>query len=310
MSGYLKTTILMAGLTAFVGFLGFALGGPKGLMFALIFAGGMNLWAWFNSDKAVLRHYKAIEVNESSAPQLVRMVRDLSARAQLPMPKVYVIENDQPNAFATGRNPENAAVAATTGLLSRLTADEIEGVMAHELAHIKHRDTLIMTVTATLAGALSMLSNFAMFMGGGDGRRMHPLVGLLVMILAPIAASLVQMAISRAREFEADRLGAEISGKPKALASALANIANKAQVIDNHAAEANPASAHMFIINPLHMHAIDGLFATHPPTEHRIAKLMEMAEQGPVMYSAETQRTDDPFRSMFDDEPRDNNPWT
>lgn len=276
-NGYLKTTILMAGMTAFVGAIGFLIGGHSGLLVALGFAALGNFWAWFNSDKVVLRHYRAREVDHRDAPQLVGMIERLTRGANMPMPKVYIIDNEQPNAFATGRNPENAAVAATTGLLRRLSHDEIEGVMAHELAHIRNRDTLIMTVTATLAGALSMLANFAMFFGGGQNRP-NPIVGLIVMIFAPLAATIVQMAISRAREFEADRVGAEICGKPRALAEALANIAGHAQMIDNHQAESNPATAHMFIINPLHVHAIDGLFSTHPKTEERINRLIAMDE--------------------------------
>lgn len=280
MNGFLKTTILMAAMTAIVGGIGHLLGGAGGMMVALALAGAMNVWMWFNSDKMVLRHYNAQEVDMATSPNLVGMIERLSRNANLPMPKVYVIENDQPNAFATGRNPENSAVAITTGLMSRLSGDEIEGVMAHELAHIKNRDTLIMTVTATLAGALSMLANFAMFFGGSGENRPHPIVGLLVMIFAPLAATIVQMAISRAREYEADRVGAEICGKPQALASALERIATNARHIDNQPAEANPATAHMFIINPLHVHAIDGLFSTHPPTEERIRRLMGMAGAG------------------------------
>jgi heat shock protein HtpX len=276
MSGYLKTTLLMAGLTAFVGSLGFMVGGANGMMIALLVAGGMNLFAWFNSDKMVLKHFNAQQISHQDAPELYSMIERLSRNAQLPLPKIYVIQSDQPNAFATGRNPENAAVAITTGLMARLNYDEIEGVMAHELAHIKNRDTLIMTVTATLAGALSLLANFAMFTSNGNR---SPIVSLLIMFLAPIAASIVQMAISRAREYEADRVGADICDKPQALASALNKIASGAKQIDNHAAEANPATAHMFIINPLHMHAVDGLFSTHPPTEKRIAKLMDLVGQ-------------------------------
>ncbi len=275
MNGYLKTAVLMAGMTAFVGVIGQLVGGQSGMLIALLFAGAMNIWMWFNSDKAVLKHYNAQPVDMTTSPKLVGMIQTLAANAALPMPKVYVIENDQPNAFATGRNPQNSAVAITTGLMQRLTGDEIAGVMAHELAHIKNRDTLIMTVTATLAGAMSMLANFAMFFGGGENRP-HPLVGLIVMIFAPLAASIVQMAISRAREYEADRVGAEICGQPQALASALEKIAGSASQIDNARAEANPATAHMFIINPLHVHAIDGLFSTHPPTTERIRRLMAM----------------------------------
>ncbi len=281
-TGYLKTTILMAAMTALVGGLGYLVGGQGGLMIALLAAGGMNIWAWYNSDKAVLRHYGAREVDMESSPQLVSMIYRLAGNAGLPNPKVYIIENAQPNAFATGRNPQHAAVAITTGLMQRLNTDEIEGVMAHELAHVKHRDTLIMTVTATLAGALSMLANFAMFFGGSrgsDGRAMNPIVMLLVMLLAPIAASIVQMAISRSREYEADRMGAEISGKPRALATALEKISGMAGQIVNREAEANPASAHLFIINPLHVHAMDGLFSTHPSTENRIRRLIEIERQ-------------------------------
>lgn len=275
MNGYMKTAVLMAGMTAFVGFIGQMVGGQGGMLVALLIAGAMNVWMWFNSDKAVLKHYNALPVDMTTSPKLVGMIEILARNAGLPMPKVYVIENDQPNAFATGRDPQNSAVAITTGLMQRLTGDEIAGVMAHELAHIKNRDTLIMTVTATLAGALSMLANFAMFFGGGENRP-HPIVGILIMIFAPLAASIVQMAISRAREYEADRIGAEICGQPQALASALEKIAGSASQIDNERAEANPATAHMFIINPLHVHAIDGLFSTHPPTPERIRRLMAM----------------------------------
>ena len=262
----------MAGMTALLGWVGSLIGGRSGMMIALVMAGGMNFFAYFYSDKAVLKHYKAEEVSINH--DLYKMVAELSTRAQLPMPKVYIIHNAQPNAFATGRNPENAAVAASTGLLQNLSHAEIRGVMAHELAHIKNRDTLTMTVTATIAGAISMMGNFLMFSSNGQNR--NPLLGILAMILAPIAASIVQMAISRAREFEADKLGAEISGEPRALASALANISGKAGLIDNIEAEQNPATAHMFIINPLHVHAIDGLFSTHPRTEIRIEKLLAM----------------------------------
>ncbi len=280
-SGYLKTTILMAGMTALVMAIGSMVGGRQGMTIALGFAGLMNLWAWFNSDKAVLRRYNAKPVGPADAPQLYQTVERLARNAQLPMPRVYIIENEQPNAFATGRNPQNAAVAVNTGLLSRLRPDEVEGVIAHELAHIRHRDTLIMTVTATFAGAISMLANFGMMFGGGQGReRSSPLAGLALVILAPLAAGIVQMAISRTREFEADKAGAEISGRPRALASALAAISGHAELIDNIQAENNPATAHMFIINPLHMRSVDTLFATHPKTEERIRRLLEMDQQG------------------------------
>jgi len=278
----LRTTFLLGLLTAlFVG-IGFWLGGVGGMVIAFVVAAGMNVFAYWNSDKMVLRMYGAKEVSERQAPEFYAIVRDLAARAQIPMPKVYLIDTDQPNAFATGRNPENAAVAATRGLLQRLNREEIAGVMAHELAHVQHRDTLTMTVTATLAGAISMIANFAMFFGGSGDARNNPLgiVGvILVAILAPLAAMLVQMAISRGREYEADRRGAEISGQPLALASALAKISNQAAVIDNNQAERNPATAHMFIVNPLHAHAVDGLFSTHPSTQNRIARLQALAQE-------------------------------
>jgi heat shock protein HtpX len=274
--GYLKTTILMAGMTALFMSIGFMIGGGGGMMIALALAVGMNVYSWWNSDKMVLRYYKAKQVDQSTVPDLYNMVVQLAENAQLPMPKVYVIENDQPNAFACGRNPENASVAATTGLLRRLNSGEVAGVMAHELAHIKNRDTLIMTMTASIAGAIGMLANMMMFMGGGRDNRMGIIGTLAIMILAPFAASIVQMAMSRSREYEADRVGAEICGKPEWLADALAKIALKAKVIDNHAAEKNPSTAHMFIINPLHVHAIDGLFSTHPKTEERIRRLRAM----------------------------------
>lgn len=266
----------MAGLTALFMGIGFMIGGGGGMIIALILAVGMNVYSWWNSDKMVLRYYKAKQVDQSTVPELYNMVVQLAENAQLPMPKVYIIENDQPNAFATGRNPENAAVAATTGLLRRLSSGEVAGVMAHELAHIKNRDTLIMTMTASIAGAISMLANMMMFMGGGRDNRMGIIGTLAVMFLAPFAASIVQMAISRSREYEADRVGAEICGKPEWLADALGKIALKAKVIDNNAAEKNPSTAHMFIINPLHVHAIDGLFSTHPKTEERIRRLRAM----------------------------------
>jgi heat shock protein HtpX len=265
----------MAVMTALFMGIGGMLGGASGVVIALMIAAGMNVFAWWNSDKMVLRYYRAKQVYESTAPDLYNMVRQMADNAELPMPKVYIIDNDQPNAFATGRNPENASVAATTGLLRRLDAGEVAGVMAHELAHVKNRDTLVMTITATMAGAISMLANFAMFFGARESR-MGLLGTLAVAILAPIAASIVQMAISRAREYEADRVGAEICGRPEWLASALEKIAGKAKVIDNNAAERNPSTAHMFIINPLHMHAVDGLFSTHPKTEERVRRLRAM----------------------------------
>ncbi len=275
-----KTAILLAAMTALFMVVGFALGGEAGMVIALVVAAGMNVFSYWNSDKMVLRMYGARQVDDRTAPDLVGMTRQLAERAQLPMPKVYIIDSPQPNAFATGRNPENAAVAATTGLLNGLSREEVAGVMAHELAHIKNRDTLIMTVTATLAGALSMLANFGLFFGGN---RNSPLgiVGVLAMaILAPMAAGLVQMAISRTREYAADREGAAICGNPLWLAAALERIQGAASRIDYHAAERNPATAHMFIINPLHANKVDNLFSTHPNTANRVAALKQMASGG------------------------------
>ena len=283
MSGYGKTAILMAAMTALFMGLGALLGGAQGALIALAVAGAMNLFAYWNSDKAVLSMAGAREVDAASAPGLVSMVYRLADGAGMPRPKVYVIDTDQPNAFATGRNPENAAVAATRGLLDRLTPEEVAAVMAHELAHIRNRDTLIMTLTATMAGAVSMLANFAFLFGGSDRDRPGGMIGtILLMILAPLAAGLVQMAISRAREYEADRIGAEICGNPLWLAAALRRIEGLAARIDNNAAERNPAVAHMFIINPLHAHAHDRLFATHPSTANRVAALEAMAARGPA----------------------------
>ena len=278
MGGYGKTAILMAAMTALFMGLGALLGGAQGAVIALALAGAMNLFAFWNSDKAVLRMAGARAVDDRSAPDLVRMVNDLADGAGMPRPKVYIIDTDQPNAFATGRNPENAAVAATTGLLRSLSREEVAAVMAHELAHIRNRDTLLMTLTATMAGAVSMLANFAFFFGGQDRERPGGMIGtILLMILAPMAAGLVQMAISRAREYEADRVGAEICGNPLWLAAALRRIEGLAARIDNPAAERNPAVAHMFIINPLHAHAHDRLFATHPSTANRVRALEAMA---------------------------------
>ncbi len=278
---YLKTGLLLAAMTALFGAVGFLIGGESGMLIALAVAAAMNLFAYWNSDKMVLRMYNAREVDARTAPEFYGLVADLARNAQLPMPRVFVIDNDQPNAFATGRNPQNAAVAATTGLLHSLSREEIAGVMAHELAHVKNRDTLIMTITATLAGAIGMLANFAMFFGmghrDGENRGGLGIIGsLAIMILAPLAAMLVQMAISRSREYAADRMGAEISGNPRGLASALQRISGQAQRIPNEQAEGNPATAHMFIINPLHGRGMDNLFSTHPSTENRVAALMEL----------------------------------
>jgi heat shock protein HtpX len=278
MFNLLKTAVLMAAITALFMAIGALLGGRSGMMLALAVAVAMNFFSYWFSDKLVLRMYSAQEVDEQSAPQFYGMVRDLAQRAQLPMPRVYLIQEDAPNAFATGRNPQHAAVAATTGILRVLSERELRGVMGHELAHVKHRDILISTVSATMAGAIGMLANFAMIFGGRDseGRHTNPLVGLLVMILAPIAASLIQMAISRAREFEADRGGAEISGDPRALASALQKIQAYAQGRPMEVAERHPETAQMMIMNPLSGGGLRGLFSTHPSTEERVARLMAM----------------------------------
>ncbi|MFN4266123.1 MAG: zinc metalloprotease HtpX [Aquabacterium sp.] len=281
MFNMMKTAILMAAITALFMAIGAMIGGRAGMMLALVVALGMNFFSYWFSDKMVLKMYNAREVNASTAPRFYAMVKELADRAQLPMPKVYLIDEAAPNAFATGRNPEHAAVAATTGIIDLLNERELRGVMAHELAHVKHRDILISTISATMAGAISMLANFAMFFGGRDeeGRPTNPIAGIAVAILAPIAASLIQMAISRAREFEADRGGAEISGDPRALASALDKIHRYARGIPMEAAEAHPETAQMMIMNPLSAEGIKGLFATHPATEERVARLLAMAQQ-------------------------------
>jgi len=280
---YARTALLLAGMTGLFLAIGYMIGGEAGMMIAFVIALGMNAFSYWNSDKMILRMHGARAVDASSAPEFYQMVADLAKRADLSMPKVYIMDNPQPNAFATGRNPENAAVAATTGLLQSLSHEEIAGVMAHELAHVKNRDTLIMTITATIAGAISMLANFAFFFGGNNDRN-NPLgmVGtILLMVLAPMAAMVVQMLISRTREYEADRIGAEICGQPMWLASALNKLDKGASLIDNHAAENNPATAHMFIVNPLHTRKTDSLFSTHPNMDNRIAALKEMAPSKP-----------------------------
>jgi heat shock protein HtpX len=255
---------------------GFLLGGQGGMLIALVFAVATNAFAWWNSDKLALRMHKAEPVTRMGQPDLHAMVEGLARNAGLPMPALYVIQSDQPNAFATGRNPQNAAVAVTRGLLRNMSREEVAGVVAHELAHIKNRDTLTMTITATLAGAVSMLANFALFFGGNRDRPMGLVATLAMMILAPMAAGMVQMAISRVREYEADAEGAAICGNPGWLASALTRLGVLSGRIDNVAAERHPATAHMFIVNPLHMHRVDSLFATHPPIEERVARLRAM----------------------------------
>ena len=271
-----KTGLLLAAMTAIFMGAGYLIGGPEGSLVALAIAAATNLWAWWGSDRAVLRMHNAVQVDEQSAPEFVAIVRQLSENAGLPMPAVYVLETDQPNAFATGRNPQNAAVAASRGLLERLSAEEVAAVMAHELAHIENRDTLTMTITATLAGAISFLGSFAFFFRG-DGRSPFGALGYIVaLIVAPLAATIVQMAISRTREYAADRRGAEICGNPSWLASALRKIAEAAGRIVNVEAERQPASAHMFIVNPLSGMRMDNLFSTHPDTGNRIRALQEM----------------------------------
>ena len=278
---YFRTAILLAALTALFMGVGYLIGGQSGALIALVVAAGMNFVAYWNADTLVLRMHGAQEVDARTAPELYQMVGELAARAGLPMPRVYLMDNPQPNAFATGRNPQNAAVAATTGLVQMLSRDEIAGVLAHELAHIKHHDTLTMTVTATIAGAISMLAQFGLFFGGGNrSNNGLGLIGTLAMvILAPLAAMLVQMAISRTREYSADATGAQISGRPLALASALARIENAAHQIENPVAEQHPATAHLFIINPLSGARMDNLFGTHPATENRIAALQDIASR-------------------------------
>ena len=280
LGNWLKTTILMAGIVVLFGMIGAAIGGASGMLIALAFAAAMNVYAYWFSDQVVLRMYNAREVDAQAAPRFYGMVRELAQNAGLPMPRVYIIDEAQPNAFATGRNPENAAVAATTGIMQLLSERELRGVMAHELAHVKHRDTLISTISATIAGAISAIAQFGMLFSGGHNDReggVHPAVAILIMILAPIAAMLIQMAISRSREFEADRGGAEISRDPHALASALQKIHNYAHNVPMATAEQHPETAQMMIINPLTAEGIKGLFSTHPQTEERVARLRAMA---------------------------------
>ena len=276
---FMRTAMLLAAMTAIFMGVGYLVGGAGGMIVAFLIAAGMNLFAYWNADKMVLSMNGAREVEARTAPEFHAIVHDLAEKAGLPMPRVYVIDSPQPNAFATGRNPENAAVAATTGLLNALSREEIAAVMAHELGHVKNRDTLLMTITATIAGAISMLANFALFFGGGSRDNNNPLgfVAVLVAaIVAPIAALLVQSAVSRTREYSADRAAAEITGRPSWLISALAKIHNAARRIPNNAAERNPAMAHLFIINPLSGARMDNLFSTHPATENRIAALEAM----------------------------------
>jgi heat shock protein HtpX len=308
---YFRTMLLLAALTALFMVVGYAIGGQSGMMIAFLVALGMNVFSYWNSDKVVLSMHNAQQVDERSAPEYYDIVRQLATNAGLPMPKVYLINEEQPNAFATGRNPQNAAVAATTGLLQRLTREEVAGVMAHELAHVKNRDTLTMTIAATIGGAISMLANFGMLFGGGnrngDNRGIGVIGTLLAVFLAPLAAAIIQMAISRSREYVADRDGAAICQRPLWLASALGKIAGAARQIPNEHAERAPATAHMFIINPLSGRGMDNLFSTHPNTENRIAALQQMArEMGQPGGGLSPAPTRQPAQA---DEPRDG-PWS
>ena len=277
---YMRTGILLAGLTGLFMAVGYLIGGGSGALIALIIAAATNLFSYWNADKLVLRMHDAQEVDEHSAPELVAIVRELAQRAGLPMPRVYLMDSPQPNAFATGRNPQHAAVCATTGLLNTLSRDEIAGVIGHELGHVRNHDTLTMTITATIAGAVSMLAQFGMFFRGGNRDSGLGIVGsVLMLILAPLAAMIVQMAISRTREYAADNLGARISGRPDALASALVKISRVAEEVPNDTAETNPATAPLFIINPLSGRGMDSLFSTHPSTENRVAALEELSRE-------------------------------
>jgi heat shock protein HtpX len=306
---YFKTAMLLAGMTALFMGVGYLIGGASGATIALLVAAGMNLFAYWNSDRMVLSMHGAQPVDARNAPDLYRLVGELAGRAGLPMPKVYIMDNPQPNAFATGRNPQNAAVAVTTGLMQQLSREELAGVIAHELAHVKNHDTLLMTVTATIAGAISMVAQFGMFFGGNrDNNNGGPgIIGsLALMILAPIAAMLVQMAISRTREYAADDMGARICGNPMWLASALAKIDNAAHHIPNEDAERAPATAHMFIINPLSGRSMDNLFTTHPSTQNRIAALQQLAGQ---IGGQAAMRTATAPRGPWSGAPRARGPW-
>lgn len=305
---YFRTAILLAGLAALFMGVGYLLGGAGGAMIALVIAAGTNLFAYWNSDRMVLSMHGAHEVDAHTAPDLVRMVAELAGRAGLPMPRVYVMDNYQPNAFATGRNPENAAVAVTTGLMQQLSREELAGVIAHELAHIKNHDTLLMTITATIAGAISMLAQFGLFFGGNRNNGPGLIGSLALMILAPLGAMIVQMAISRTREYAADDLGARICGQPMWLASALVKISNSAHQIPNEDAERNPATAHMFIINPLSGHGMDNLFSTHPSTENRVNALQQLATQFGGGYAAPIVPTR-PANGPWGGQPPRRGPW-
>jgi len=313
--GQVRTTVLLGALMGLFMAMGFWIGGESGMFMAFLLAAGMNFFAYWNGDRMVLSMYGAREVDAATAPELVGLVRELAARAQLPMPRVYIIESDQPNAFATGRNPEHAAVAATTGILHRLTRDELAGVLGHELTHVKNRDTMTMTIAATIAGAIGMLAHFAFFFGSSrDDERGSPFgaVGAIaMMILAPLAATLVQLAISRTREFEADRGGAAISGNPLGLAHALMKLEQSARDVPNWQAERHPATAHLFIVNPLSGSGLHSLFSTHPSTEQRVERLEAIARSmggGAVPAAAAPQRRSGTVPSAGT-MPRRSGPW-
>ncbi len=308
---FVRTGLLLAALTGLFLAIGYLIGGQVGLIVAFIVSIAMNAFSYWNSDKMVLSMHGAEQVDEASAPEFYHLVEGLARNAGLPMPKVFIMHEDQPNAFATGRDPEHGAVAATSGLIQRLSHDELAGVIAHELTHIRNRDTLIMTITATIAGAISMLANFAMFFGGRSRDNPLGIVGTIaMMILAPLAAMLVQMAISRTREYAADRGGAEICGNPLWLAAALRKIDADAHHIPNEAAEANPATAHMFIINPLSGERMDNLFTTHPSTENRIAALQQMASEMGASAPSRTPASTDPAGFRHEAGDARSGPWS
>ena len=307
---YLKTAILLAGLTGLFMGVGYLIGGAGGAVVALVIAAATNLIAYWNSDRMVLSMYGAHEVDRDTAPELVGLVAELAGRAGLPMPRVFLMDDPQPNAFATGRNPQNAAVAVTSGLIQSLSREELGGVIAHELAHIRNHDTLLMTITATIAGAVSMLAQFGMFFGGNRDNNGPGMIGsIAMMILAPFGAMLVQMAISRTREYAADNLGARIVGQPMWLASALAKIDNAAHQIPNMEAERNPATAHMFIINPLSGHGVDNLFTTHPSTANRIAALQQLAAELGAGGAAPSAGANTPRGGPWGRPPASRGPW-
>ncbi len=308
----IRTAMLLAFMTALFMGVGYLVGGSGGMMIAFLIAAALNFFSYWRGDKMVLKMHNAIEVNQSNAPEYYEIVSRLAQEAKLPMPAVYVVKSDQPNAFATGRNPENSAVAATTAFLENFTPEEVAAVMAHELAHIQNRDTLTMTITATLAGAISMLGNFAMFFGGGRDRGPGLIGTLVAIIVAPLAAGIVQMAISRAREYAADRRGAEICGHPEWLANALAKIAEFAGRIPNRSAERNPATAHMFIINPLGLYSRDSLFSTHPAVENRIAALEALSREWAQQESGWLEETREPLQGSLpsaDNDPSPSHSW-